>query len=45
MGIDKNSGSLVYFNIDSMLNQPSKSLDLTKNVNQFGYVDKFYGYG
>jgi hypothetical protein len=28
-----------------MIGQQANKLDLQKNVNAFGYVDKFYGYG
>jgi len=35
----------VYFNLDAMIGQQASKLDIERNVNPFGYVDKFYGYG
>jgi hypothetical protein len=45
IGLDKNTGSLVYFNLDAMLGQAAANLDLERNANPFGYIDKFYGFG
>ena len=47
IGLDKKTGSLVYFNLDSVSynNSIKKQSSIETNVNKLQNIDKFYGFG
>lgn len=44
-GLDRKTGGLVFFNVDSVIGQQSKNLNMEKNVMKVSFVDRFYGFG